>query len=101
MEAIRQLEDWFTSQCNDDWEHQYGITIATLDNPGWSLKIDLTGTALQDMPLDEIKRDRSDSDWIVARRNGRIFEAFGGHHNLGELISTFLEWAGSPQFSIN
>ncbi|MCA6123258.1 hypothetical protein J6500_15335 [Bradyrhizobium sp. WSM 1704] len=42
--------------------------------------------------------ERSGRDWIVARRNHEIFEAFGGPMNLGEMIEIFLVWADwTPQ----
>jgi hypothetical protein len=31
--------EWYTKQCNGDWEHSYGIRIDTIDNPGWSLTL--------------------------------------------------------------
>ncbi|MFE2849501.1 Imm53 family immunity protein, partial [Streptomyces scopuliridis] len=29
------LQNWYTQQCDGDWEHEWGVKIATLDNPGW------------------------------------------------------------------
>ena len=37
------LERWYQAQCDGDWEHHSGVTIETLDNPGWLVKIDLRG----------------------------------------------------------
>jgi hypothetical protein len=28
------LEAWYASRCDGEWEHGYGISIETLDNPG-------------------------------------------------------------------
>ena len=42
--ALQRLEQWFAARCNGDWEHASGVTIETLDNPGWRLWVDLTGT---------------------------------------------------------
>ena len=42
--AFSLLSDWYESNCNDDWEHGYGVKIETLDNPGWLVQIDLFGT---------------------------------------------------------
>ena len=39
---IHWIEKWYKGNCNGDWEHSYGITIETLDNPGWDFTIDLT-----------------------------------------------------------
>lgn len=93
MSTLQGLQDWYALQCNGDWEHQKGLCIDTLDNPGWSLKVCILGTYLEHLPFSEIKIDRSDADWIFARRNLEAFEAFGGVHNLEEMISIFLDWA--------
>lgn len=37
-DVLGRLERWYAAQCNGDWEHTYGITIETLDNPGWTFK---------------------------------------------------------------
>ena len=37
---IRDLENWHADKCNGDWEHQGGIRIETLDNPGWRVHIE-------------------------------------------------------------
>ena len=44
---INWITDWFTSNCDGDWEHQSGITITTIDNPGWSVTVDIEGTVLE------------------------------------------------------
>ena len=45
------LQDWYLAQCNGDWEHEFGIKIDTLDNPGWSVVIDLLGTNYENKKL--------------------------------------------------
>ena len=37
--ALQALQQWYLAQCDGDWEHGYGVSITTLDNPGWSLDI--------------------------------------------------------------
>jgi hypothetical protein len=92
MNEIDNLQEWYLRYCNDDWEHQYGVSIDTLDNPGWSLKIDLKGTDLEKEKMDPIEIHRSEEDWVVARRSEYVFEAFCGARNLAEMIRTFLDW---------
>jgi len=41
---IEWLQKWYADHCDGDWEHEYGIVIETLDNPGWSIVIDLKNT---------------------------------------------------------
>ena len=49
---INWIEDWFLSFCDKDWEHEYGISIETMDNPGWHIKIDLIDTPLEGLEFD-------------------------------------------------
>lgn len=30
---------WYASQCDGDWEHEHGMSIETIDNPGWALEV--------------------------------------------------------------
>jgi hypothetical protein len=46
MTAIARLQAWYAGQCDEEWEHHYGISIISCDNPGWSVQIDLAGTPL-------------------------------------------------------
>jgi hypothetical protein len=63
-DLLKCLQDWYVSQCDGGWEHTYGISIDTLDNPGWHLKVELTDTNLSDRPFDEIIFDGEDkNDW--------------------------------------
>ena len=93
MDAVSRLCLWYKRQCVDEWHEDRGVAIDTLDNPGWSMKIDLRGTALQEKVFHDVKIERSDLDWIVVRRNAALFEAFGGPRNLNEMIESFLSWA--------
>lgn len=95
MNTISRLCAWFERQCVDDWHEDRGIKIETLDNPGWSLKIDLRGTVLEGKIFQSVQVEKSDCDWFIARRNDEIFEAFGGPKNLDDMIESFLAWAES------
>lgn len=80
--------------CNGDWEHTYGIFISNIDNPGWSLKVELKDTYLYNAAFEEIKIQRSDEgDWILCKIEEGDFQGYGGPGNLSELIGIFLEWA--------
>jgi len=87
------LQNWYHSSCNGDWEHQYGIAINTLDNPGWSIKIDLAETTLEDKAFVRVEVKRGENDWVHCWVSERIFNGRGGPLNLTELIETFLAWA--------
>lgn len=58
------LQGWYSRHTNGDWEHQNGILIETLDNPGWSVLIDLDGTELSEMDFQRRQVERSKNDWF-------------------------------------
>jgi hypothetical protein len=95
------LSQWYLSQCNSDWEHSYGVKIDTLDNPGWSLRIDLTETRLEGRafesvahgePRNDLKEWRRTGSWWIAAINGNAFEAVCGPLDLSNVIGIFRLW---------
>lgn len=36
---IEIIDNFYKQHCNGEWEHLYGFTIETCDNPGWLLTI--------------------------------------------------------------
>lgn len=87
------LQQWYQDNCDGDWEHTYGICIKNLDNPGWSLTIDLNDTDLEYANLQEIKINRSEADWIFCEVKKTKFEARCGIGNLTEVLKIFRHWA--------
>lgn len=49
LNNVDWLSSWYRKECNGDWEHTYGISIQTLDNPGWSVRIDLLDTSFENL----------------------------------------------------
>jgi Immunity protein 53 len=95
LNELQRLQKWYVSQCNGDWEHQYGVAIGTLDNPGWWLRIELADTNLDTAVFPEISIERSKADWVHCKIENFVFHGHGGMENLGELLSIFLDWAES------
>jgi len=97
MSPIQELQKWYHSQCDGDWEHQFGIRVETLDNPGWSVRIQLRGTPLEDKPFQPIKqRMEHKRDWMVCEVVNNQFQGHGGPLMLEEIIRAFLSWAHAP-----
>ncbi len=90
---LAELERWFHSQCDGDWEHGAGIRISTLDNPGWSLSVDLAGTELETRPYAPASVQRAEDDWFRCSVSEGRFQAFGGPRNLVDLLESFITWA--------
>jgi hypothetical protein len=63
-EILRKLSEWFTENCNGEWEHSAGIKFNTTDNPRWIMRVTLRGTRYQNAPFAPIKIDKGEHDWI-------------------------------------
>jgi hypothetical protein len=94
VDELRQLQDWYASQCDGDWEHSFGVRIETLDNPGWSVQIDLEGTDLEDVPFAEIKDMAPEREWIRCWVEGGRWNGVGGTFTLPAILAHFLTWSG-------
>jgi hypothetical protein len=99
MDALTKLQQWYLAQCNGDWEHSFGISITSLDNPGWILEVDLEHTALAGKAFAPLhygmfdEAGTSGHEWIHCRVEDNKFSAAGGPMKLPELIDVFLAWA--------
>ena len=94
--AISELERWYASQCNGNWEHSYGVKIETLDNPGWRVRIALQGTKRQDAKLERVRINRADDDWVQYWVEKMQFNIVCGPKNLSEAIAIFVHWFDAP-----
>ncbi|RAV10133.1 immunity 53 family protein [Paenibacillus contaminans] len=92
MNLIKWLEDWYSSQCDGDWEHSHELKIGTIDNPGWYVFISLLDTDLKNKPFDPIILERNENDWFQCKLNNGSFEGVGGPSNLEEIITVFKNW---------
>jgi Immunity protein 53 len=59
---ISLLEKWYLQRCNGEWEHQWGVSIETLD------------------------------EWIQYWVEKNYFQAACGPLNLSEAIQIFIDW---------
>jgi len=120
-DILQRLEKWYLDQCNDEWEHRYGVQIGTLDNPGWEVKIELTGTPFESVPFSPIaenvhrsqERPMNESyycwpwapdwvkslepnpaygDWLICKVEDKVY--IGAGNRLEPLLHSFLQWVG-------
>ena len=92
MNSIKFLQEWYAEECNGDWEHTWGIRIETLDNPGWSVDVDLCETGLSDQTFSPINIHRDDRNWINCKVVDAKFKGRCGPHNLDEMLRIFASW---------
>ena len=101
MEPLAQLQAWYAARCDGDWEHRHGITIGTLDNPGWRVTIDLAGTPLEGQPFAQVAEGvgpdaHPDSPrWLRCWVEGGRWHAATDERQLAHVLRLFLEWAGA------
>ena len=94
MGLIEQIQSWYAAQCDGDWEHQYGISIDTLDNPGWCVTVDLFGTSLENVSFQTYQEDKSEEDWVVCEINGNKFVGRGDPGKLQTILENFVSLIG-------
>src|SRR5262249_20752432 len=87
---LTRIQNWYKINCNGDWEHQNGISIETIDNPGWKIKINLLETSLENLKF-ELSVDNGRFDWMSVKTENEIFEAQCDPTKLEEVLRIFLE----------
>jgi len=96
--TFERLSAWYLRHCDGTWEHEFGFTISTLDNPGVEFDIDLVDTELAEVPFEEIKQDYESPDsWFICRRTKTKFEGNGAATRLEEMLRIFLDWADAHE----
>lgn len=90
MNQIKWLQDWYSQNCINKWEHFHGVEIGTLDNPGWYVNIDLRETKYQNLGMEKIEREMREDDWIVCEIVNGVFRGFGDNRKLEEIFNIFI-----------
>ena len=91
--VIQWLQDWTKSQIDGDWEHELGISISMLDNPGWFLSADVSNYGDFLKETKPLGRD-NDVDWIdfevrVIAKTYVYIEIFGDISKLNKILYSF------------
>ena len=98
---FRDIIEWYQSHCDDSWEHQYGVRLETLDNPGWQLTVDLIHTDLQGRTMIEVREGIAPGDHPVAPRwihcfvRDNKFQGACDPTQVARLFETFSQFRGS------
>jgi hypothetical protein len=93
-DVLSQLQDWYRRHCGGSWEHSYGVTVETLDNPGWQVRVELHDTPLAQRAFERVKRQQADEDdWLTCWVANEKFHAACGPLNLAQALEVFLRWA--------
>ena len=90
--SLQWLQEWFRSHCNGEWEHQNGVKIESLDNPGWGLVVDLHGTELDSHIAEPYAVERDEHDWVFCKIEAGQFRGHGDPSKLEWMIEYFRRW---------
>jgi len=93
MNPVEFAQSWYRAQANGTWEHAHGITIETLDSPGWMVTIDLVETPLEGRSMTAVRQERSALDWIVCEVEQNRFRGQGDTEKLLPILRVFQDWA--------
>lgn len=89
--ALTSLIEWFSSQCDGNWEHSYGIIIESLDNPGWMVSIDTRDLDTEIKNFDWVKLELENKGWMHYHVKGNRFECACDPNSLRLAIETFIK----------
>jgi hypothetical protein len=99
MDELSEIQNWYLQHCDGDWEHGYGLHIGTLDNPGWTVEINLEETGLEDKPFMPVEKGvgaesiEDDQDWYSCKVKDKKFTAACGPLHLRTVLRVFLDWS--------
>ena len=89
MDILNWIQNWYVSQCDGEWEHEYGVKIDTIDNPGWSVKIDLAYTNWEYLEIPWTLHENHIDDWYGYSIKEKTFNASGDPSKLEFLLMQF------------
>lgn len=95
------LCSWYAAQANEEWEHEFGIHLDTLDNPGWTLAIDVAETGLDASAFPTFEWD-SGTEWIRMRGDSDSSKIRGAcsPHQLETVVGAFRKWVSAQRREI-
>jgi immunity protein 53 of polymorphic toxin system len=93
MNPVEFLQSWLQGQANGEWERVRGVTIETLDTPGWMVTIDLAGTQLDGRMMAAIQKEHSANDWLLCEVEQNQFRGQGDSQKLLAILEIFQRWA--------
>jgi len=88
---LKWLQEWFCQLCDGEWEHENSLVIETIDNPGWSIEIDLNNINLNIQSKEWQIYELSEDNWIGYKIDENIYFATGDPLKLEKLIIVFKE----------
>ena len=103
VEVFKWLETWYAQQRDGEWEHSFGVTINTLDNPGWEVVIDLGPSQIDKAKKERVicsigeppgaeNQNEGGIAWMVCEIKASQFRGAGDPSKLTTILETFRDW---------
>ena len=89
--GIERINAWYIANCDGDWEHQQGVVIETLDNPGWRIQVDLSGTTKATSEFEPVER-LHETEWISLKVQGETLQGACSPTVLSEMLEHIGRW---------
>lgn len=90
MDILEWISEWYNFHCDNNWEHDYGYRIYTLDNPGIMIEIDLIETNQEGLEIKEVSNVVDEvENWFTYRVENQKFIGMGDPSKLSTLLTTF------------
>jgi hypothetical protein len=86
---LEWLQKWYLDQCDGSWEHEYGIRIETLDNPGWKVTIDLAYTDIENIEIPHSLNEAGEDHWVGYSVEKKKFIGASSPSHLNDLLKVF------------
>jgi hypothetical protein len=93
MSVLAEIQKWYASNCDGEWEEDYGVKIETMSNPGWLVVIDLEETNLEGKEFAPIQEEPSEESWVDCRVEESKYRGMGDDARLEEILRIFIDWA--------
>jgi len=103
MQVWSELLEWWQKQCDGEWEREFGLTVQSMADPGWIVKVDLAYTNYNLTKFKPVSTKSSDADWMECKIEQAgvwspdaefcHFVGMGGSNNLENIIRYFLDHA--------
>ncbi|WP_082475752.1 Imm53 family immunity protein [Rhizobium sp. Leaf341] len=93
MDVLDWFSSWYEAQCDGEWEHGFGPSISTVDNPGRSLKIGVAGTDCDGRTLERITHKyEHEASWWTCWTENNVFHSAAGPLHDRSVLKAFRDW---------
>ncbi len=84
---------WFWSQCNGDWEHEYGIVLDTTSEGKWKLDISISNSILDGVEFISNDFIANAGNEVECKFDNQSLVVYADTQNIIRVLQSFRAWA--------